>query len=52
MRNEENIDHIIRDQHVITSLSLICKITTVCDSFITIGSEKRIRRELYFLINN
>ena len=30
MRNEENVDHIVRDKHAITSLSLSLQISALC----------------------
>ena len=40
MRNEENIGHIVRDKHAITSLSLSWKISAFCYCNSTLSREK------------
>ena len=48
MRNQENIGHIVQDKRAIISLSLTCKISTLC-SFITYqGKQKESRIDSYF----
>ena len=40
MRNTENIGHIVRGKHAITSLVLTCKIFTVCYFIIYEGMQQ------------
>ena len=56
MRNEENINLIVRDKHWITSLSLTYETSTVCLFIIFQGNEGHknsfFRIDKWFLIND
>ena len=48
MRNEENIDHIVRSKHAITSLSLTYKVSIVCSFIIYFKEAIKHTRNFYF----